>query len=278
MPVPFLPVDVVVTILENLRGDTATLRACGMACHDWLGAARSSLFRFLYFTANLTQRGITSAQDVSASSSALLGKLRDFAAFLDKNPEIGSMVREFILRERHTWNSDSAPPVDMHVLLEVFAKMPNLHAVTFVGVWCAFSPSEAGVCASVGSITIDNLTQRFPVAPNYPWRLVTCFPNVKDVRIRGCVPLIAPGQDGRLHATEPNVLQLQSLTVSRSWPLAHWCNFHETSLRSLRTLKLAASGPGWAVGDIPAVRRILQCAGEQVQHLHLGLSEAPDHR
>ena len=85
MPVPFLPVDVVVTILENLRGDTATLRACGMACHDWLGAARPSLFRSLYFTANLTQRGITSAQDVSASSSALLGKLRDFAAFLDKN-------------------------------------------------------------------------------------------------------------------------------------------------------------------------------------------------
>ena len=272
MAIPTLPIDVIKVIFDTLRGETATLRACAAVCDDWLGAARPPLFHSLYFTAAAARcGGASSSQDVfDASVAKLSDRLRELAAFLGSSPAVGNMVREFTIRDSAKGDRKAAPPAaaEMHILQEALSKMSNLHSLTFIGIWCIFPPSTIGVCASVRSITLKGLNQKFPVHPNYPWTLVTHFPDVTDVRIDQCVTNM--GSDDA-EITQSNRVRLRSLTVSGCWPLGHWCNFHRASLQSLQELKLATSCVKLWPRDYATVRRILGYAGNHLRRLCLSI-------
>ena len=264
-----LPLDIIILILEELREEVAALKSCSTVCREWSAISRLILFRTLYLTARRTSARSFGLALQTTADKALEAHLHEFMEFLDGAPGIRSLIRTFVLR---TDNAYHPCAVHLEAVVALLVKLPVLHTVTITGVYpIAITPDPQPVCTSVRTLELRDMTWAL-ADPNYISKFLAHLPNVADVRVFSCAVPFAYRNAPLPHPAAPNT-RLESLSIVRSRPLAQWLYLHENTLRSLRSIHISSVGFRHTLEDFRALERVLECAGESLQHLHLGFGD-----
>lgn len=268
-----LPLELVIMILENLRGETATLKACTCVCREWAAVACPVLFRSLHLSSQIAR-----GRDAEISFTE---KLRDLKHFLDRTPTISGTIRELTLRRADGLLPDGSLPLsgmDFAALLDALSSMATLQHLTFSEIFCEnipLSPNANIVCTSVRMVALKDCVYTSDDL-NHLSKVVSHLPNVTDVQAIRCTNahFIRPPDVAQWHLDPVrSQVRLRSLTVTSCWPLAYWCNLHAESFQSLQLLSLMVPSRSRNPTDIPTLNRILRHAGENLLYLDLSLGD-----
>ncbi|KAJ3557864.1 hypothetical protein NM688_g1241 [Phlebia brevispora] len=261
-----LCLDVITEIMENLRGDLPSLKACSLLSSLWLVASRPLIFHTLYLSTETTEENII--------ASTFYDRLRELT---ESFPHICGRIQHLILRrdqknERHFANNVqhglTSPFMELAAVVQALRKLPSLHTLSLVGISCSMDGSSpSAVCAAVRTVILENVYY-FGDDFDYIPRLLLHFPNLAELEIRRCHGKYwRPGMAS--NASVSNT-KLRSLTVTGSWPLFFWTNFRESSLETL-DLSLSWLVLSGAADLAGALRRLLRGANQSLLNLRLDL-------
>ena len=222
------PVDLVFNVFEHLASDKPFLSACCHVCKAWVAPSRYHLFR--------TITAVHFRGDARLWTNTIEPRhrgLRDFLAFLEDNPSIGSYIRTLTLQPAYNlqpqFNKVPQLSLPMHFLVDAMQRLPALETLHLRAVhviaeadsceWTPPAPASIAVktvimsCIRVAfhSVAYAEIFHLFPSMEHFKLEFVA-VPRPEDARNRSIK------EEFKLNHPLPVELSLNSLEIGDAAP------------------------------------------------------------